>query len=87
MQYPDTERELAALAAQRAKQRTLDAHHRALRLADARRREDDLIAQTDYLLAGIATLLRKLTGAERPAEVPVPLRQGSHAASGRRDAA
>lgn len=87
MQLPSHDRELAALAAHRATQRTLDEHHRARRLATARQHEEELFAGADRLLTSVGTLWRKIAGAEPHQEPPVALRQRGQEGREGRDAA
>ena len=81
--------ELAALAAQRAAQVSADADHRAIRLAAARRREEELFAGAARLTRRMDQLLRRLKKTEAGHDRPIVLRQPDRGADNttRRDAA
>ena len=81
--------ELAALAACRAAQVSADADHRAIRLAAARQREEDLFAGAERLTHRMGHLLRRLKKADAHADRPVALRQPDRDTddTARRDAA
>ncbi len=83
----DQQRELAALAAQRAAQRVMDAHHRAQRLATALRQEETILARTDHVLTSVGALLRRIIGNEPVQYAPIALVQPGHDHDERRDAA
>lgn len=81
--------ELAALAARRAAQVRADADHRAIRLAEARRREEDLFAGAERLTRRMGHLLRRLKQTGPDDDRPIALRQPDRdaAPATRRDAA